>query len=148
MRILVAGKDETKTIGSELTRRAARHQGPLSPWAPSDSALSLKASRDMSDYLDRFGKLMRLRYALCTDSFSISGKPGVSGSLLKKVKAFLWKLLRYQHDRMAHQQNAINELVISAQDFQNVLISKNLTDLEQRIKTLEAQSHPTNLKVL
>ena len=137
MRIVVAGKDQTLDIGSELTRRSTRHQGALSPWSPADSALSLKASRDMTDYLERYGKLMRLRYALCTDPFSIPGKPGMAGHLMKKLKTFLWKLLRYQHDRMARQQNAINELVISAQDFQNSATRERLAVLEQRIQELE-----------
>lgn len=139
MRIVVAGIDKTTEIGGELTRRSARHQGALSPWSAADSALSLKASRNMTDYLDRYGKLMRLRYALCTDPFPVPGKPGFTGNLMKKAKAFLWKLFRYQHDRMAHQQNAINELVISAQDFQNSAFTQRMAVLEQRVKELEAE---------
>ena len=76
---------------------------------------------------------MRLRYAVSTESFPIPGKPGASGSLLRKVKGFLWKLLRYQHDRMAFQQNSVNELMISAADFQQARIAA----LEQRIQQLE-----------
>jgi len=137
MRIVVAGQDKTLEIGGELTRRATRHQGALSPWSTEDSALSLKASNDMADYLERYGKLMRLRFALCTNPFPIPGKPGIAGCLTKKLKTFLWKLFRYQHDRMAHQQNAINELVISAQDFQNSAMRERLVALEQRIQELE-----------
>lgn len=141
--IVVAGNDKTSEIGGELTRRAARHQGALSPWSAHDSALSLKASRDMADYLDRYSKLMRLRYALSTDSFPVPGQPGLSGSLLKVLKAFLWKLLRYQHDRMAKQQNAINELIISAQDFQNSAFKQRIELLEKRIQELERERFPS-----
>ena len=137
MRIVVAGIDKTQELGSELTRRAARHQGALSPWSARDSALSLKAACNMTDYLDQYSRLMQLRYALCTDPFPIPGKPGTKGALMKKFKAFLWKLFRYQHDRMAHQQNAINELVISAQAFQNTAFKQRIAALEQRIQTLE-----------
>lgn len=137
MRIIVAGHDKSREIGGELTRRAARHQEPLSPWSAADSALSLKASRNMADYLDRFSRLMRLRYALCADPFPIPGQPGLAGTLMKRIKTFLWKLLRYQHDRMANQQNAINELVISAQAFQNADMQQQLKALEQRIQALE-----------
>jgi hypothetical protein len=139
MRIIVAGKDKTMEIGGELTRRAARHQGALSPWSPADSALSLKTSCNRADYLERFSKLLMLRYALCTEPFPIPGKSGIAGGLMKKIKAFLWKLLRYQHDRMAHQQNAINELIISAQVFQIASAKHNLTALEQRVKALESE---------
>ena len=141
MRLFVAGKDETAEIGGELTRRAARHQGPLSPWSAADSALSLKDSRDMAEYLERYGKLMRLRYALSTDPFPIPGKPGLMGTLMKKVKSLLWKLLRYQHDRMAHQQSALNELIISAQEFQHTAFSQRIEALEQRIQELEKRLH-------
>ena len=137
MRLIVAGQDRTADIGAEISRRAARHQGALSPWSAQDSALSLKASRDRADYLNRFGKLLRLRYAVSTESFPIPGKPGVAGSLMKKLKGVLWKLFRYQHDRMAFQQNVINELVISGLDFQRETSCQTIRDLEDRIKALE-----------
>jgi hypothetical protein len=137
MRIFVAGKDHTPELGAELTRRAGRHQGALSPWSARDSALSLKSAKDMGDYLDRYNRLMRLRYALCTDPFPIPGKPGTAGTLLKKLKAFLWKLFRYQHDRMAQQQNSINELVISGQSFQTTAVKQQIEALEKRIQALE-----------
>ena len=82
---------------------------------------------------------MRLRYALCTEPFPIPGKPGLTGCLMKRLKALLWKLLRYQHDRMAQQQSAINELVISAQDFQNTAFTQRIEALEQRIQELEKE---------
>jgi hypothetical protein len=142
MRVIVAGKDETTEIGGELARRAGRHQGALSPWSAADSALSLANSHDSTEYLERFSKLMRLRYALCTEPFPIPGKPGLAGSLMKRLKALLWKLLRYQHDRMAQQQSAINELVISAQDFQNTAFTQRIEALEQRIRELEKERLP------
>ncbi len=134
MRLTIAGQDRSSDIGATLERQARRHQGTLSRWSPGDSALSLKHSRNTLDYLNRYARLMRLRYAVSTESFPVPGKPGAAGSLLRKLKGFLWKLLRYQHDRMAFQQNSINELVISAADFQQARIA----DLEQRILQLEA----------
>ena len=135
----IAGQERSSDIGADLARRAARHQGALSPWAPGDSALSLMESSDPNDYLARTCKLLRLRYALSTEPFPIPGKPGATGTLLRRVKGFLWKLLRYQHDRMAFQQNAINELVISALDLQRATSQQAIASLEQRIKILEAK---------
>ncbi len=134
----IAGQDRSSDIGADLTRRAARHKGALSPWAPQDSALSLKDSRDPDDYLARTCRLLRLRYALSTEPFPILGKPGATGTFLCRVKGFLWKLLRYQHDRMAFQQNSINELVISTLDLQRATSQQAIATLEQRIRTLEA----------
>jgi hypothetical protein len=92
----ISGQDRSTDIGTDLTRRATRHQGPLSPWSP-------------------------------------------VGTLLRQVKVFLWKLLRYQHDRMTFQQNAINELVISSVDFQRAASYQAITALEQRIQSLESK---------
>ena len=135
----ISGQDRSTDIGTDLTHRAARHQGPLSPWAPPDSALSLTEARDPDDYIARYCRLLRLRYAVSTEAFPIPGKPGPAGTLLRRVKAFLWKLLRYQHDRMTFQQNAINELVISSVDFQRAASHQAITALEQRIQVLESE---------
>lgn len=139
MHLTIAGKDRSADIGADLSRQAARHQGALSPWSPRDSALSLKDSRNAADYLERFCKLMRMRYALSTEAFPIPARPGTAGNLLRKLKGVLWKLLRYQHDRMAFQQNSINELVISSIDFQQASAQRKLEDLEQRMRTLETE---------
>ncbi len=139
MYLIVAGKDRASDIGSDLTRRAGRHQGPLSRWSPADSALSLKTSRDAGEYLERYCRLLRLRYSVSTESFPIPGKAGIGGTILRTVKAFLWKLLRYQHDRMAFQQNAINELVIGSVDFQRTLARQSQAAVEQRVRALEAE---------
>jgi len=139
MHLEIAGQDRRADIGAELTRRAARHQGPLSRWAAMDSALCLKTAQDRDEYMAHYCRLLRLRNALSTESFPIPGKPGAAGTLLRRVKAFLWKLLRYQHDRMAFQQNTINELVVSAVDFQRDAAQHSHARLERRIRDLESE---------
>lgn len=139
MYLNIAGKDRSADVGATLTRQSQRHQGKLSPWSPGDSALSLRESQSAADYLERFCRLMRLRYALSTEAFPIPARPGVAGNLLRKLKGFLWKLLRYQHDRMAFQQNSINELVISSIDFQQAASKRRIDSLEQRIRALETE---------
>ena len=54
------------------------------------------------------------------------------------LKTVLWKLLRYQHDRTAFQQNLINELAIDALEFQQDRLDRELTELQQRVAGLEA----------
>lgn len=139
MYLNIAGKDRSADLGATLARQSQRHQGALSPWSPRDSALSLKESQNATDYLERLCRLMRLRYALGTETFPIPARPGVAGNLLRKLKGFLWKLLRYQHDRMAFQQNSINELVISSLDFQQAASKRRIDSLEQRIRALETE---------
>jgi len=139
MELFVAGKDRSSDIGVELTRRSIRHQGALSPWSPADSALTLKESTSPDDYLDRTVRLMRLRGAVSTEAFPIPGRSGAAGTLLRKIKTILWKLLRYQHDRMAFQQNAINELIIGSIEFQQSVSKQTVGDLERRVAQLETE---------
>lgn len=139
MQLELAGQDRTADVGADLTRRATRHQGPLSRWAATDSALCLKTSRSTGEFMAHYCRLLRLRYALSTEPFPIPGKPGATGRFLRRLKGILWKVLRYQHDRMAFQQTAVNELVISAIEFQREAAHHTVTALEQRIRALEAE---------
>lgn len=139
MHLYIAGQDRSTDIGGELSQRAARHQGPASRWTSDDSALSLKKARNEDEYMARYCRLLRLRYALTTSDFPIPARPGAAGSLLRSIKGFLWKLLRYQHDRMAGQQNTVNELLVSALDFQRTGMQRTVARLEQRIRELETE---------
>ena len=53
------------------------------------------------------------------------------------MKTVLWKLLRYQHDRLTLQQNLINELEINAVEFQRDRVNQELADLKRRVADLE-----------
>ena len=139
MHLIIDGKDRSSDLGVTLARQAVRHQGALSPWSSGDSALSLKDSRNAADYLDRFRRLLRLRHALSTETFPIPARPGIAGNLLRTFKGALWKLLRYQHDRMAFQQNSINELVMSYVDFQQAASRRQMAVLEERLRALETE---------
>lgn len=139
MRLVIAGKDRTSDLGQAVTRRAARHRGPLSAWSPRDSALFLRESRDSSDYFDQFWRLMRLHHAVSTDAFPIPARPGWAGNQIRKIKKVLWRVLRYQHDHVTFQQNIINELVASAVEFQHTSVRESLADLERKVQHLEAQ---------
>lgn len=135
----IAGQDRSADTGADLARRAARHRGPLSRWSEADSALSLREARDTQDFLERYCRLVRLHTAASVADFPIPGRPGAAGTLLRQLKAFLWKLLRYQHERMAGQQNAINGLVAHAVDLQRAASREALAALEQRVQVLEAK---------
>ena len=138
MRLIIAGKDRSSDIGADLVRRSTRHAGPLSPWSPQDSALSLKDSSDASDYTERFWKLMRLRWAVSTDAFPIPARPGLWGGMLRQIKAVLWKVFRYQHDRIAFQQNTINELVVNSVGLQQSDFRRKIIELEKKLERMES----------
>ena len=54
------------------------------------------------------------------------------------MKNSLWKLLRYQHDRIAFQQSAANELAIHALEFQ----AGRIAELERRLARIEKTDPP------
>lgn len=106
---------------------------------PAHSALALKGARDQADYLRIYHRLIGTWRGVGTESFAIPRKPGPFGTLTAWIKKCLWKLLRYQHDRMAWQQHLINELVIAGLEFEREESRREIARLEERVARLEAQ---------
>jgi hypothetical protein len=139
MNLTVAGKDRTGDLGRQMAEEAARLRtsGSIGALSPEHSALVLKSAADRADYLRRFIELLRLRHGLRTADYHIPRGPGLRGKVALVLKTVLWKLLRYQHDRMAFQQNAVNELAIDALEFQQGQFAGELADLRRRLAALE-----------
>ena len=120
MIILVAGKDQTSEIKQRISAailRGAPGAAPKFP-DPAISALALREAESESDYLARLLTLIRYRDAVDTFAFEIPRKPGFMQRMLAQVRSFLWRALRYQHDRIAFRQNLINGLFTSALEFE------------------------------
>ncbi len=139
MKLTVAGKDRSGDLGRDMAADAARLQaaGSVGALAPEHSALALKAATDRADFLRRYVALLRLRHGVRTADYYIPRGPGWRGRIAVALKTVLWKLLRYQHDRMACQQNAVNELAIAALEFQRDETERDLADLKRRVVALE-----------
>ena len=138
MKISVAGQDRTADLGPEIAAEAARLEasGSIGALSPQHSALVLRESLDRDDYLRRFIGLLQLRHGVRTADYYIPRGPGLRGKVAVAVKTFLWKLLRYQHDRMSFQQNLVNELAIDALEFQS-RPGRELAELDRRVARLE-----------
>ena len=141
MNLTIAGKDRSGDLGRDVAAEAWRLQasGTIGALSPEHSALVLKASADRANYLCRYVDLLRLRHGIRTVDYYIPRASGLRGRASAAVKAVLWKLLRYQHDRMAFQQNAVNELAIDALEFQRDETERELTDLKRRVAALEQE---------
>lgn len=135
MKITVAGQDRSSDLGQAVAAEAARLQaaGGIGALAPDHTALRLKVDDPRQDYLGKFIDLLRIRHGIRTTDYYIPRGPGLRGKVAVAVKTFLWKLLRYQHDRITYQQNAVNELTINALEFQQARIA----ELERRLARLE-----------
>ena len=141
MNLSVAGQDRGGDLGREIAAAAERLQasGAVGALAPEHSALVLKAATDRADYLRRYLELLRLRHGVRTADYDVPRRPGWAGRVAGAVKTVLWKLLRYQHDRIAFQQNAVNELAIDALEFQREELERDLADVKRPLADLERE---------
>ena len=141
MRVIIASQDRTATLGAQIRESARRRADGGTPrfLSPEHSALTLKAAHDQADYLRIYSRLIGIRHGIQTESFAIPRKAGWGGAIVARIKKLLWKLLRYQHDRMAGQQNLVNELVIAGLEFEREECRREIARLEARVARLEAQ---------
>ena len=141
MRVIIASQDQTATLGAQIRENARRRAAGGGPpfLAPEHSALTLKAAHDQVDYLRIYNRLIGIRHGIQTEAFAIPRKAGWGGAIVVRIKEFLWKLLRYQHDRMVGQQNLVNELVIAGLEFERGEYRREIARLEARVARLEAQ---------
>ncbi|MBI2440359.1 MAG: hypothetical protein HYV35_03200, partial [Lentisphaerae bacterium] len=137
MKIIVAGQDRTGELLPELRERsaafarAAEHRKPK--LLPSDiSARALAEAKSEAAYLNELIRLLRLREGVDTLPFSIPSRPGLRGWVMVQVKRALWRLLRYQHDRIAFRQNLINTMLTSALEFEVRQRQKEVAELQRR----------------
>ena len=72
-----------------------------------------------------------------TGDFNVPRRKGPAGMLGGWVRALLWRVLRYQHERMALQQNTINELIAAAVEFERQRRRRETGELRRRIEQLE-----------
>ena len=147
MKLSVAGQDRTHDLGRELRQQAevmkrgeTNHKPKPALVAP--DIMPLARAQSEAEYLDQLIGLIRCRNAVDTLDFAIPRKSGVVGWFMTRLKALLWKLLRYQHDRIAFQQNLINALHGSALEYEIALRQKAVADLDQRLKRLESRRAP------
>lgn len=147
MRLIVADRDRTSDLGQEIAGAAramvagkAKDDLPIF-LAPGDSVLSLRKAKNEAAYLDSLTTLMLSRAGTGTFDFYIPRKPGLLGGIGASVKRFLWKLLRYQHDRVAFQQNSINIQLTAAMEFMRAEYEQRIAALEKKVAELEKKGN-------
>lgn len=143
MKIIVADQDRTNDLGPDILSRALelkKRSGRDAPPRISSEigALALKKARSDADYLAHFIRLLRYRDACDTCDFYIPRRPGFPGSLMAGIKKTLWKLMRYQHDRIVFRQNLINGLFTNAIEFEIAERRRTHAELSRRLDKLEA----------
>lgn len=139
MKIQIAGKDRTEELRPALQAEAAeRTRNPrclFLPWY--FHALSLGDQKSAPSFYDRYLELLRYKNHVNTVVFDIPSGRGPLARPWVLFKKILWKLLRYQHERMMFRQNLINSHLTSALEFQRDLWRDEAKALRARVEALE-----------
>jgi hypothetical protein len=98
---------------------------------PSISALRLRDARDEREYVDILTELVRLRHHIDTLDFRPPRRPGLLGAIMGRLRMLLWRLLRYQHDRMAFRQNQVNSCLMALIEFQGLELQRLRRHVQQ-----------------
>jgi len=141
MKLIIAGKDKSSDLGYQIADRAKKleQNNFVNLLSPQHSALRLKKEVTSAEYLGQFIQLLRIRHGVNTAPFKVPARTGLSGRIMAMLRRFLWKLLRYQHDRITFQQNLINELLIDGIEMQQKMIQDKTEGLIKRMETLETE---------
>ena len=140
MKLTVADKDRSKDLGGDIAAAAAvlaRHPDAPPALTPFHSALILRQATDTSDYLEKLLDLMILKSGGNAGDFYIQRKPGFAGACMAAVRKILWKLLRYQSERIVVQQNAVNAHFSAALQLVRQDYLLEIRRLEERVRELE-----------
>lgn len=137
MKIIIASQDRTADIGPDLKSAAdALHAAAAhAAIVGQHEALALRDAKTESEFLDRWTELARRKSNIDLARIEIPAKPGAAGAIIRTVRTFLWKLLRYQHARIIARQNLVNSQFAATLEFQQEEIRKlrtRVSELEQR----------------
>ncbi len=139
MTISLAGRDITRDVKQRIEQAISSRLPDKAPkfLSPPASALTLLDAESEADYLARLLNLIRYRDAVDMRDFEIQRKPGFLQGILARARAFLWRALRYQHNRVAFQQNLINGLFTGALEFELLQREAEIGELRERLDELE-----------
>ena len=139
MKIFIDNQDRTEEIKAriESARRAGGDLPRPEEFPPATPSLALRLARSESEYQDILIRLIRSHDQLDTGDFPIPRRRGRRGRYGAWLKKKLWKLLRYQHDRIAYRQNLVNSMLSGALEYERDRHRAEIARLEARIRELE-----------
>ncbi len=140
LKLSIAGRDRSDDIGRELSDQALRRQNAdmAGCMAREEDVLVLKKARDTADYLDKHVGLMRARNCVDPSLFDIPSGGGVRGAIVRFVRKIFWGITRWQCERSAFDQNAINIQLTYELEFEKEARAKDVAELSARVRKLEA----------
>ncbi|MDA0323270.1 MAG: hypothetical protein O2923_11225 [Verrucomicrobia bacterium] len=143
MKIVVGGEDRSDVVGGMVTKgveRMRRHPDAPEFVHSTYSALALCEATTTSAYLHRLIDLIRKRSELSTIPARVPHGQGLVTTIKAQIRWLMWRVLRYQHDRMAFQQNVINTQMTSALEFLVEEQSREIAELRARLDAREGNA--------
>lgn len=146
MRIFIAGEPAEELAGQVRQLADKMLHGPRRPLEVSEDigALALQKAGSDADYQEQFMRLLRYRDAVDTLDFEIPRRAGPAGLIMRPIKRLLWKLLRYQHDRITFRQNLINGLFTQGIELEMRQRRRETAEMRARIDSLERRIRAAN----
>lgn len=136
MKVAISGCEQTGSFLDEVKSRgriiAAQPESRIRAGSLDIDALGGGQDERTSDRM--FAAMVRERSQIDTLPFRMPRKSGFMGALMGGVRAFLWKLLRYQHDRMSTRQNRVNAWLISSLELQVQSLQSDVGRLSRELE--------------
>lgn len=103
------------------------------------SALRVASARSSAEALQIWINLLPYREHVGLETFDIPARPGWRGRLTRGLRSVLWRLLRYQHERICFRQNLVNSHLVAALAFERAHFSEEIAKLQARIDAIESE---------
>jgi len=146
MNVWVGGKQFGDAVMEEINRRSSALLSDPSlqprPGSLDENLLGCIKDAEMGDR--KFVEMLRHKSQIDTQAFTMPRKPGMVGDIMAVVRGFLWKILRYQHDRMSSRQNRVNGWIISLVESRTNALESEMIRLREKVAVLESQRSSTS----
>lgn len=135
----IAGRDCSRDLGPQLEEaaRAREDRGVAVSVGAEGEILSLRTARDLAEYQQIHGELLRSRSGVDTSRFRAPGGDGARAWLRGMVWRLLWRVLRYQHDWVTFRQNTVNMQLLCRSEVEREIRAGQIAELERRVRDLE-----------
>ena len=140
-KIQIAGEDRTDELLPALEAAASARVDRLHAKRrmPEQTALGLREARSEAEFLERFLEHLRRQHGRFSEGYEPVPRKGLSGRVRGAVQGLIARLLRFHQDPVQARQGLLNELLLSAMEFQQDAHRHDLERLADRVRALESR---------
>jgi len=138
MKIIIAGKDRTRDVGTDIVNNAGKlfDRELLRLLDGEKDLLAIGGFKGSDNFLGEFIRLLRFRNSI---DYTELNEAFLSRSfLIRFIRKVLWKLINPFNNWFAFKQNAINRSLLYAIEFKRDERLKELTNLKKEIERIKS----------